>query len=364
MLIMCNAYFLLDRHEECLETARSAERIFEDDGDLNGQGNALNSQIQCMCVLEQFDKALAASKKGRNCFREIGNRNEEVTMALAGVNALIMSSTAGKKGAGRKQWDECLKAAKEALKMARGVDNTGAIGSALFMVAHIHVANERLDEGIKVALEAVQVNKEAGNQRAEASSQILLCRAYGSTAKWQDCYDVAQQALGLCKAIDDDSMENIVLEYIDLVEQQMQWGKYSPQRMQMQMPQGGGGGGGGGGVPVWQQQGGAMPMDMGGGAASGTVQRTRGEAITVAGLDLNVIADKVKTISAQLMGFDDVAELEVDAPFMESGLTSSSSVLLRDEIMAEMPGVNLPFTLVFDYPTVQAVAEYIQEKAG
>merc|ERR1712050_485725 len=142
----------------------------------------------------------------------------------------------------------------------------------------------------------------------------------------------------------------------------MGWGKYSQQAMMMQMPQGGGGAPV---VPIWQQQQMAAAAAGGGDAgpqSSQQVARQRGEAVSVSGLDQSVITEKVKTISAQLMGFDSPDDLEVDAPFMESGLTSSTSVLLRDEIMAEMQGVNLPFTLVFDYPTVAAVADFIGSK--
>merc|ERR1712050_238301 len=142
----------------------------------------------------------------------------------------------------------------------------------------------------------------------------------------------------------------------------MGWGKYSQQAMMMQMPQGGGGAPV---IPIWQQQqmaASAQQGDAGGAQSSQQVARQRGEAVSVSGLDISVITEKVKTISAQLMGFDSPDDLEVDAPFMESGLTSSTSVLLRDEIMAEMQGVNLPFTLVFDYPTVSAVADFIGSK--
>merc|ERR1712183_1111660 len=145
----------------------------------------------------------------------------------------------------------------------------------------------------------------------------------------------------------------------------MGWGRYSQQQMMMQMQAQQGGGGGAPVIPIWQQQ--QMAAAAAGGGDGGPqssqqVARQRGEAVSVSGLDIAVITEKVKTISAQLMGFDSPDDLEVDAPFMESGLTSSTSVLLRDEIMAEMQGVNLPFTLVFDSPTVAAVADFIGSK--
>merc|ERR1711920_638886 len=102
--------------------------------------------------------------------------------------------------------------------------------------------------------------------------------------------------------------------------------------MQAQQGQGGGGPAQ---VPIWMQQGGGdQQQDSGPAGSTVAKERKRGDVVNVAGLDITVIKTKVQTIAANIMGFDDVAELEMDSPFMESGLTSSSSVLLRDEIMA------------------------------
>merc|ERR1712096_210142 len=105
------------------------------------------------------------------------------------------------------QWEDCMKTAKEGLKLARAVDDMSATGSALFMVAHIHVSNDRYDEGIKAASEAVEVCQNAGMPRQEASSLLLLCRCYLAQRKNQECYDSAQQALLLCGEISDSTME-------------------------------------------------------------------------------------------------------------------------------------------------------------
>merc|ERR1712183_762713 len=147
--------------------------------------------------------------------------------------------------------------------------------------------------------------------------------------------------------------------------EQAQSQMFNMQQMQMMQQQQGGGGGGGPQVPIWMQnQGGGDQADSGPAGSAVAKQRQRGDVVNVAGLDMTVIKSKVQTIAANIMGFDDVAELEMDSPFMESGLTSSSSVLLRDEIMAEMQGVTLPITLVFDYPSPNAVAEYIADKTS
>ena len=76
---------------------------------------------------------------------------------------------------------------------------------------------------------------------------------------------------------------------------------------------------------------------------------------------------------------------EADTPLMEAGLTSTSAVTLppqregldsgskagshgiasslrlRDELMKDLVGVNLPVTLVFDYPSISAMTELVME---
>merc|ERR1712228_257028 len=92
--------------------------------------------------------------------------------------------------------------------------------------------------------------------------------------------------------------------------------------------------------------------------------RPRGAALDVsAGLELGMVKNKVLEIAARITGADD-GEIETDTPLMEAGLTSNSAILMRDELSAELPGVSLPVTLVFDYPSVAAMAELIVESGS
>merc|ERR1719343_126793 len=89
------------------------------------------------------------------------------------------------------------------------------------------------------------------------------------------------------------------------------------------------------------------------------VERERGPALDLsAGLGIDVVKDKVLEIAMRITGAED-GEIEADTPLMEAGLTSNSAILLRDELTTELPGINLPVTLVFDYPSIGAMTDLV-----
>ena len=55
------------------------------------------------------------------------------------------------------------------------------------------------------------------------------------------------------------------------------------------------------------------------------------------------------------------SEVAADQPLMAAGLDSLSSVELRNSLEAKL-GVELPSTLVFDYPTISAIASFLASK--
>merc|ERR1712039_934274 len=81
-----------------------------------------------------------------------------------------------------------------------------------------------------------------------------------------------------------------------------------------------------------------------------------------AGLDPAQLKGQILEVTKGLIGYDE--DIEYDMPLMESGLTSNTAVLLRDALTQQLPGVNMPVTLVFDYPSISAMSDLIVENAA
>merc|ERR1711933_358599 len=120
--------------------------------------------------------------------------------------------------------------------------------------------------------------------------------------------------------------------------------------------------GGGGGMnltPLPQQQGGGPDEGAEPSAARGGYEAKLVKMDLASGMDATVIRQQVHEITKGIIGYDE--DIEYDMPLMESGLTSNTAVLLRDSLVQQLPGVPLPVTLIFDYPSIQSMTELIVE---
>ncbi|MEU6721830.1 beta-ketoacyl synthase N-terminal-like domain-containing protein [Nonomuraea sp. NPDC046802] len=106
-----------------------------------------------------------------------------------------------------------------------------------------------------------------------------------------------------------------------------------------------------GGRAAWAAGSGAA----GSGAGSGLAGRLAGrDAAEQLGLVLAAVQERV----AAVLGHSSTAQVLARRPFQELGFDSLMAIELRNGLAA-LTGLRLPATLVFDYPTAQAVAEYV-----
>jgi len=223
--------------------------------------------------------------------------------------------------------DETYYAAKYAYDLFREVEDDKGAAYAQFFMAQGEVLQEKWEKALKDATSAMKVFKKTRNEEGQAVCQTLLDKIEKSMPKPEPVF-IPQPGLGLG------------------------W-----------MPMGGKGQGKGKSAADMAAMQAAMQAQQAA-AGGGQVMRKRegGSALDLSNVSEEIIAAKVKEVALAIIGEGD--ELDVDTPLMEAGLTSSTAVVLKDEVSEEIPGISLPPTLIFDYPSVSAIAEFVMEKLG
>ncbi len=75
----------------------------------------------------------------------------------------------------------------------------------------------------------------------------------------------------------------------------------------------------------------------------------------------HVILSYIQGLAKKVMGYDESQGIAVDKPLMEQGFDSLMAVEMRNRLNKEI-SVNLPVTLLFDYPTLEKIATFILEE--
>ncbi|CAK9055123.1 unnamed protein product [Durusdinium trenchii] len=77
-----------------------------------------------------------------------------------------------------------------------------------------------------------------------------------------------------------------------------------------------------------------------------------------------VSADQVQSMVLAVAGEVTGSVVAAQEPLMEAGMDSLSAVEFRNRLSNELPGVKLPNTLIFDYPTVSAISNFAASQVG
>ncbi|CAL9649036.1 Narbonolide_10-deoxymethynolide synthase PikA1, modules 1 and 2 [Streptomyces sp. enrichment culture] len=105
-----------------------------------------------------------------------------------------------------------------------------------------------------------------------------------------------------------------------------------------------------------------VPARRRSGSGEGVEGSERSLGARVAGLSADerarVLTDLVQGVVAAILGHDDPREVEADRAFQELGFDSLNAVELRNRLNA-LSGLRLANTVVFDYPSVTALAGYL-----
>eukprot|EP00418_Pyrodinium_bahamense_P041582 CAMPEP_0179190154 /NCGR_PEP_ID=MMETSP0796-20121207/94410_1 /TAXON_ID=73915 /ORGANISM="Pyrodinium bahamense, Strain pbaha01" /LENGTH=503 /DNA_ID=CAMNT_0020894309 /DNA_START=70 /DNA_END=1581 /DNA_ORIENTATION=- len=361
-LLASDLHLMRDEADDAILEAEKAYKAYVEDGNISGKASAMHKQARAHRINGNHMESLRAAEQACKLWHSCQDLKNEAAATVTEAEAKIsVVEERDEKGDTNVFIMQLVMTALGMAKKHRKRDNICLL-----------LNSNGLKGATQAAREACKCFRKAGLDHHVARATLIWATAEYKLNLLEDAKERCQRVLGMFeRTIDEDGkmkamdlMDDINYELglptraeiAEVQERQrqflMQQQQYAMMQQQqqfqgMQMMQ-----------PVWQQ---AQPQEEVQQASKGPVAFNReGSPLEMsAGMDPSIIRNKVAELAGAIIG--DTEELEVDTPLMEAGLTSNSAVLLRDELTKDLPGINLPPTLIFDYPSVAAIADFVVE---
>jgi tetratricopeptide (TPR) repeat protein/acyl carrier protein len=378
-LALSSAHRAAKKYDRAATAAKAAQEIAYQEEDEKGEATALGIMADVYMQDDKFDKAVRSAEQARRLWKGLQNLPAEANalniIAQAYVNmqhrkeAMDASSGVTKKTDG---WEKALKAGNEALKIARELsdEQNGGLfqATALCTLAEVQLAKKSGAAALDHANEAVALFMDGKEEASAAYAWVLCAQADVLLEDYNQARDDAMEGIEIFKNVGDDRGQSYAQSVFDLAEKlaPAPAASFDMAAMQAMMAAGGGGGAAQWKFPPSAQKSvaaaptqAAPPPDA---KTASRAPRAGGSALAVnSSLTAEVVTAKIKEIAMGIVGDDE--DIEVDTPLMQAGLTSNTAVTLRDELSQDLQGISLPPTLLFDYPSIQGIADFIVEKA-
>lgn len=329
-------------HEAAHESAKAAEKL------LRGVGTGATSvlladTLHLLAVLYLYSQvpaqASSAAHEAHVLFLRAGDKlgEAEIIRLLACIDLELLQAMARGESAprqvGRLSSVERLQAsslrnAQKAVTIARA-RASGArsfLGMTLHTLAQVFCACRQGIEGVAAAEEAVGIFLETGDRHREGDSLIAAadaCIIAGDASHRATATQYVNRAVDIFRSLGDAASEELARSVLQSA------GVVAPRALEVSDP------------------------------AQALV-----DAVSVAqdsgikGMSLEEAQRMAKDTVLQAIGDDELVDM--DSPLMDIGLDSLASISFRESLNVSC-GMTLPTSLVFDYPSLQAVAAHMVE---
>lgn len=365
VLLASKVYFLQGEVYQALSAAQTAHDSFHDLGCEREEARALQVAAELHALSKNSEAAVRCAKRARNLLRDAGDdvAYAHVQFLCAQMQLLAICSSGALQSHEMhmspeffETWSEAAQSASETASLAKRLGDARLAGSALCIGAQIQLARIQVESALKMTAEATDLFGGAKDERSVACAMCIEADVHlmkGSTKKGSN---VATKALEIFRKHGDTRGEWAALSILEHIDGPPQVQVMQVEDLAAQEDQ----------VAQYKQWMAAQQQAEAAGPI--VVKRERKELDMTKRLDatnLNeaVVASRVQDIVRASIDLDDDDEFGNDTPLMQVGVTSKAAVTLRNALSEELPSIPLPFTLVFDYPTINSMSGLIVGKA-
>jgi len=392
LLQLCSAYCARGELKRGAAVTVEAQNIFNAVQDREGEADALRMQAEVRLHLNDFTRAIAACRRCRELQREMGDRKSEAWACVQLAQTLLSAASEEEKQEmdrrakakeekalnegkeveepkrreadwfqateeatpddeerpARAAFERALQSAKDALKIASPLEDDQLLVRALLSLATAHMMCLEPEDSQKYIDEGLPLSQEVKDPSAEGHFYLLKAQLaeFEGAKGYPQAKEFANRALTIFQEQNDASGEDAVqvilkritpktvgvrptttgsMSYFAGEDEEME--EYWEEETYEEIVGGGGGGGAGGQVQAY----------------SGPTKE-----------------EVVSTVSDVALGLIGVETLDMDEPLMDAGLDSLAAVEFGNTLAKEFSGVALPSTMMFDFPSVKLLSEFIE----
>jgi len=351
----------VEDYEAAHASAQKAYDMYRKDGQKKEAADAMQLCSKILWKKSDYKAAVTWAERARPAYRDLDRTEDEIAcLYIVAENAARLAQQEGAKVAAveppprvaRDALEKSLKAAEVGLKLLRvtaAVQWPELHGQLLCARAQALTFKSLYKEALDGLDEAVLRFRELNEYNLEANALLLACDNMALLNRRQEAAEAAEEALMLYKHCADFEGEARAQEMLkQMIIAPRQAAAASPD-LAAGVP---------GVTPVWLQQAEDSQAPEAG-EKKPTTQVVVGPSLDVNAISGEMIMGTVRDIVSNVTATEK-NEIDMETPLMEAGLTSTSAVLLRDVLAKTLPGVQLPVTLVFDYPTIAEMTDMIQ----
>jgi len=360
---------------EAVLAAREAQCLLHDTGAYAEEGAALRTVAESYWANDQFGQALKAAERASRLLKGKKKKQDEasVLILIAQIRLSMLSQESMQRRRGSSAFaaacTDGIQAADAAVSFAREANLRNQEGQALMIAGQLQHSALQTHESLKTTEEAMAIFEESGDHRQQANVLCLQADAHLATNNADRALVLVNKALAIYQDLGDRRGEWTAMQILEQItgpsepledeqpssqdqwtpEQWAQWNEWQKQQSK------GAGKGAQRGPPAQLQKVQAQQRQS---------RAVTGDKLNMSNLSVDTVRVRLNEIVKATVGLEDGEDFDLDQPLMQVGITSRSAVELRNTLSEEIPGVDLPFTLIFDYPSVASISDMVLENLG
>ncbi|CAK0900102.1 unnamed protein product, partial [Prorocentrum cordatum] len=344
-LMEASVRFQMERFQDSGDKAFEALKVFQACSWKAGEGFAYTLISDIQIELGNLDKGVAAARRAAEAFKG-GSHEEEAATLMLLTRAILQRITAADFRKASFAFHENLKEAREssykAIELAQRCRSLQLAANVYLAAAEMELLDFRPDMSVVHAAEAREIFQKMGQEAQEAKCLDVQAVAHMQVGMHEKAWHLARGAQDIFERIRD---KNGVMQMNQLLERIEKL--YVPPRA-LKKPAQAAAATAAAAAPQPEED---APQKQ---KKTGEI-RSREQAVDLS----DYIQLSMQEALSDLLG----DHVELDSPLMASGLSSGMAMAMKGQLEEDF-SVMLPSTLLFDYPSVISVAEFIVGKLG